>query len=188
MRVRTGLLCIVMLSSCLPAEESKEEVHPSPSISAAAATVIDYAPDPLPEQLHPERWDARTSSVTWPGDATRLQVVIRRGHAATATTPATFYAFIVSDGNRLRRALLVPTSEYSSFVVHLTRVFTTAETPASELSYSIAGGLYVGPRPVGPPGGPLPRTYLDHLLSAASAIDQSVLAAVEYSLEGPPNE
>jgi hypothetical protein len=183
MRVRISLLLVTLLSSCLPTEDGSEPSSPRLSISSAAAIVVDVpistTPPPLPR--YPEAWTP-TSSVTWPSDATRLQVIIRRGHAATSTTPATFFAFIVSDGNRLRRALLVPASDYSSFVAHLYLVFTAAETPGSSRSHSIAGGLYVGPHPAGPPGDPFPNAYLEHILSAAGSIDQAARIAVEYPL------
>lgn len=187
MRVRTGLLCVVLLSSCLPtdpaSEPASDEASPAlATISAAAMVEVPIPTSPTPPmQRYPETWTA-SSSVTWPSDASRLQVIIRRGHAATFSTTGTFYAFIVSDGNRLRRALVIPNSEYSSFVAHLHLVFTVAETPGSSRSHSIAGGLYVGPQPAGPPGDPFPLTYLDRILAAAASIDQSARAAVEYPL------
>lgn len=191
MRARTALLCIVLLSSCLPTdpngepstEEASQGASPALTTISAAATVevpIPIGPPP-PMQRYPEVWTSN-SSVTWPSDANRLQVIIRRGHSSPFATAGTFYAFIISDGNRLRRALVIPTSEYSSFVAHLHLVFTVAETPGSSRSHSIAGGLYVGPQPAGPPGDPFPLTYLDRILAAAASIDQSARAAVEYPL------
>lgn len=150
------------------------------TISAAAISVIDY-PDstyPVPVQRYAETWYPTTSQLSWPTNATRLQIIIRRGYAATLYTPATFFVFIVSDSTLLRRILLVRNSDAASFMAHLNTVLTTAETPNSERSHSIAGGLYVGPHPVGPPGDPINTTYINRILSSASVIDDYAQRAI----------
>lgn len=179
------LLSLPLFTSCLPSDADPIVEDAAAEATVRAASLIELPPTsttPVYQQpRYAESWTPSTT-ITWPSDATRMQVILRRGHAATFSTPATFYAFLISDGNRVRRALLVPTSQYNLFIEGLNLAFTIAETPNSERSHSIAGGLYVGPHPAGPPGDPFPSLYLGRIISAAAAIDQAARDAVAEPL------
>jgi hypothetical protein len=159
-------------------------IEGSLSTERSAATVIGDVPpiaypSPPVYQYYAENWNPRTSApLTWPGNATRVQVLIRRGYAPTLFTAGTFFVFIVADGVSLRRVLHVSTNDYSAFLSHINAVYTVAETPNSERSHSIAGGTYVGPHPAGPPGDPISWTLINRVLLSAAAIDDSAQQAI----------
>lgn len=175
-----------LLAACLPSENDPiVEDGAQEATLSAPALVVELPPGsttPVYQQpRYVENWTSSTT-ITWPSDATRMQVILRRGHAGTLFTQPTFYAFLVSDGNRVRRALLIPNNQYDSFLGHINVVFETAETPNSERSHSIAGGLYIGPHPAGPPGDPFPNSYLSRIVSAAAIIDQAARDAAAEPL------
>lgn len=192
MSVRTfllGLTACLSISACLSPGDAAdgEEARlgdASLATTSSAAIVINDPPIaqyPVPPSqiYYAESWAPRVSpSLTWPSNATRVQVIIRRGYAATLFSPATFYAFIVSDGAYLRRILHVATSDYGAFLAHMNSVYAIAEAPNSERSHSIAGGTYVGPHPAGPPGDPISPTLLSRVLTSAAAIDASAQQAI----------
>ncbi len=177
-------LALPLSASCLSSEAGPILEDAPAESTAAAASLIELPPTTTPIYTQPRYAESWTSSttVTWPSDATRMQIILRRGYAGTLFQSATFYAFLISDANRVRRAFLVPVSQYNSFLTHINTVFDTAETPGSERSHSIAGGLYVGPHPAGPPGDPFPTSYLSRIVSAAQVIDAATLEAVAEPL------
>jgi hypothetical protein len=194
MSVRTfllGLSACLSISACLsPGADDGDEARLGDvalATASSAAIVINDPPIaqyPVPpsQSYYAENWAPRVSpALTWPTNATRVQVIIRRGHAATLYSPATFYAFIVSDGSHLRRILHVATSDYGAFLAHMNSVYAIAEAPNSERSHSIAGGTYVGPHPAGPPGDPISPTLLSRVLTSAAAIDNSAQLAINES-------
>lgn len=178
------LVAASVMASCLPTDADPIVEGAPQESTLTAAALVELPPTSTPVYQQPRYAESWTSSstITWPSDATRMQVILRRGHAGTLFTQPTFYAFLVSDGNRVRRALLVPHSQYDSFLGHINVVFNTAETPNSERSHSIAGGLYIGPHPAGPPGDPFPNTYLSRIVSAAAIIDQAARDAAAEPL------
>jgi hypothetical protein len=185
MSLRAGLVCLlaVLSSSACVVQDADDGAAGEAALSTARSAVTYVEPistTPLPiYSIYAESWNPRTSSpLVWPSDATRIQVIIRRGYAATLYTAATFYAFIVSDGSRVRRVLHVSNNDYGGFLTHLNAVYTAAETPNSERSHSIAGGTYVGPHPAGPPGDPISPTLISRVLTSAAAIDDAAQAAV----------
>jgi hypothetical protein len=194
MSVRTAVLffsAFFTLSACITDEAPEggeaAAIEGSLSTERSAATVIGDVPpisypSPPVYQYYAENWNPRTSApLTWPTNATRVQVLIRRGYAPTLFTAGTFFVFIVADGVSLRRVLLVSNNDYGGFLTHINTVFSVAETPNSERSHSIAGGTYVGPHPAGPPGDPISPTLVGRVLTSAAAIDDSAQLAINQS-------
>jgi hypothetical protein len=173
MRVGFAIL-FAFLTSCI---QSDSEL----AVSSDEASVIGSV-SAISERVYAEDWDPRSSEVRWPSEATRMQVIIRSGYEATPTRSATFYAFVVSDGSRLRSVFRVSATEHSQFLSHLNQVFMTAERPGSNRSHVIAGGLWVGPRPSGPIGDPIPDAYINRVLNSAATLDLSARGVIDAAM------
>jgi hypothetical protein len=172
MRMGLGFLCAFMLS-CVAADEAN---------LGTSSEALWTIPIPITLPVYAEYFDPRTSNITLPTDATRLEVIIRRGYDATWVSPANFHAFIVSDGTRIRRALRISNSQYGAFLNDVNTAFITREGPGSNRSHCIAGSLWVGPHPSGPPGDPFPNSYLNSVLNAAANLHDAAQLAIESPL------
>lgn len=186
MSVRTALFlfsAFFALSACIT-EEPLDAGDPALATERSAISLGDLPPTTTTPavpvyQYYAESWAPRTSpALTWPTNATRVQVLIRRGYAGTIFYPGTFFVFIVADGTSLRRVLLISNNDYNAFLTHINTVYSVAETPNSERSHSIAGGTYVGPHPAGPPGDPISQALVLRVLTSAAAIDDSAQQAI----------
>jgi hypothetical protein len=169
MRSAIGLVLCTCLLSCTQVEP--EELMTSEGSGALTALPSGISAYPV------EDWDSR-SEVTWPAGATTVQVLIRRGHDATATRGATFYVFLVSDGARLSRTLRVAVSQHGGFMDRLNYVLAAAALPGSSRWYSMAGSLWNGPAP-GPPGDDLPLPFVARIIRSAGQLEDSIDAAMK---------
>lgn len=167
------------LSACVagPSTDPSEQLADDGALTlgAGAAALTALAP-----AVPVTTWSSR-NPVVWPAGATRVQVVLRRGEDNVYGLQSVALAFIIADGATVTQALRVPITQADQFLADLNLVLTSRELPGSDFSHAIAGSFYVGPRP-GPIGDELDPRFVARLLRSAGALEDAMIAAVQYTL------